>query len=112
MAQIQFEDHHISNPEQGARKSLFGRLYVQVLLAIALGILLGHFDPRLGAQMKPMVKDADGKVKADLPKPGKSDDATKAGESVAAWKLMKKQIKEVVSVQSARLEQAMVTGRR
>lgn len=75
------------------------------------------FGPRqfrfaLGADMKPMVKDADGKVKADLPKPGKSDDAAKAAEAVAAWKLMKKQIKEVVSVQSARLEQAMVTGRR
>ena len=75
------------------------------------------FGPRqfrfaLGADMKPMIKDADGKVKSDLPKPGKSDDAAKANEAVAAWKLMKKQIKEVVSVQSARLEQAMVTGRR
>jgi hypothetical protein len=75
------------------------------------------FGPRqfrfaLGADMKPMVKDADGKVKADLPKPGKSDDATKAAEAVAAWKLMKKQIKEVVALQSTRLEQAMVTGRR
>ena len=66
----------------------------------------------LGADMKPMVKDADGKVKTDLPKPGVKDDATKAPEAVAAWKLMKKQVKEVANLQSARLEQAMVTGRR
>ncbi|HEY1259337.1 MAG TPA: C4-dicarboxylate transporter DctA [Stellaceae bacterium] len=30
------------------------KLYVQVLIAIAVGILLGHFDPKLGAQMKPL----------------------------------------------------------
>jgi hypothetical protein len=66
----------------------------------------------LGPEMKPMVKDADGKVKTDLPKPGVKDDATKAAEAVAAWKLMKKQVKEVTNLQSARLEQAMVTGRR
>jgi hypothetical protein len=66
----------------------------------------------LGPDMKPMVKDADGKVKTDLPKPGTKDDAAKAGEAVAAWKLMKKQIKEVAKLQAQRLEQAMVTGRR
>ncbi|HFT6951231.1 TPA: dicarboxylate/amino acid:cation symporter [Klebsiella aerogenes] len=33
--------------------SLFKSLYVQVLSAIAIGILLGHFYPELGAQMKP-----------------------------------------------------------
>jgi hypothetical protein len=62
--------------------------------------------------MKPMVRDADGKLKTDLPKPGAKDDATKANEAVAAWKLMKKQIKEVAKLQAQRLEQAMVTGRR
>jgi aerobic C4-dicarboxylate transport protein len=30
------------------------RLYVQVLIAIALGLLLGHFDPVLAVQMKPL----------------------------------------------------------
>ncbi|MGC4027158.1 MAG: hypothetical protein QM744_19660 [Mesorhizobium sp.] len=49
----------------------------------------------LGAAMKPMVKDGDGKVKPDLPKPGQKDDAAKGKEALAAWKLMKKQIKEV-----------------
>lgn len=34
--------------------SLFKSLYFQVLTAIAVGILLGHFWPELGAQMKPL----------------------------------------------------------
>src|SRR5512134_2277800 len=32
----------------------YRHLYVQVLCAIVLGILLGHFYPSLGAQMKPL----------------------------------------------------------
>ena len=40
--------------------SLFKSLYFQVLLAITLGVLLGHFYPELGAQMKPL---GDGFVK-------------------------------------------------
>ena len=32
----------------------YRHLYVQVLGAIVLGILLGHFYPSLGAQMKPL----------------------------------------------------------
>ncbi|MDN5988232.1 MAG: dicarboxylate/amino acid:cation symporter, partial [Hafniaceae bacterium] len=42
------------------KKNLFKSLYFQVLLAISLGILLGHFYPDLGAQMKPL---GDGFVK-------------------------------------------------
>ncbi|ADV67069.1 dicarboxylate/amino acid:cation symporter [Deinococcus maricopensis] len=33
---------------------LFRSLYVQVLIAIALGILLGHFAPKLGEGLKPL----------------------------------------------------------
>jgi aerobic C4-dicarboxylate transport protein len=29
-------------------------LYVQVLIAIALGILIGHFYPNLGKELKPL----------------------------------------------------------
>ncbi|WP_397452803.1 dicarboxylate/amino acid:cation symporter [Pseudomonas sp. NA-150] len=36
------------------RKPFYHHLYVQVLAAIALGILLGHFSPGLGEQMKPL----------------------------------------------------------
>ena len=37
-----------------SRRSPFGKLYVQVLIAIAVGILLGAFYPSLGAEMKPI----------------------------------------------------------
>jgi len=36
------------------RKPLYTHLYVQVLTAIVLGILLGHFYPDIGAAMKPL----------------------------------------------------------
>ncbi|WP_392420990.1 dicarboxylate/amino acid:cation symporter [Edwardsiella piscicida] len=42
------------------KKSIFTSLYLQVLVAITIGILLGHFYPELGAQMKPL---GDGFVK-------------------------------------------------
>src|SRR4051812_22207186 len=35
-------------------KPFYTHLYVQVLTAIVLGILLGHFYPQLGEQMKPL----------------------------------------------------------
>src|ERR1700726_3092863 len=37
-----------------ARKPLYTHLYFQVLTAIILGVLLGHFYPQLGEQMKPL----------------------------------------------------------
>ncbi|MEI7064251.1 dicarboxylate/amino acid:cation symporter [Dickeya chrysanthemi] len=42
------------------KKSIFKSLYFQVLTAITIGILLGHFYPALGEQMKPL---GDGFVK-------------------------------------------------
>ena len=36
------------------RKPFYTHLYVQVLIAIALGVLLGHYQPELGEQMKPL----------------------------------------------------------
>jgi len=42
------------------KKNIFRSLYFQVLAAITLGVLLGHFYPELGAQMKPL---GDGFVK-------------------------------------------------
>ncbi|MGE9553759.1 dicarboxylate/amino acid:cation symporter [Erwinia amylovora] len=36
------------------KTSLFKSLYFQVLTAIAIGVLMGHFYPELGAQMKPL----------------------------------------------------------
>lgn len=40
--------------EAGVRRPLYRHLYVQVLIAIALGVLLGHFAPELAVKMKPL----------------------------------------------------------
>jgi aerobic C4-dicarboxylate transport protein len=37
-----------------AKKPFYKSLYIQVLIAVALGVALGHFQPDLGAQMKPL----------------------------------------------------------
>jgi len=37
-----------------ARRPLYRQLYAQVLIAIALGALLGHFEPAFGEQLKPL----------------------------------------------------------
>src|ERR1700739_1657206 len=44
-----------ADPAHGAaiRRSPLKKLYVQVLIAIGVGILLGHFFPSLGVEMKP-----------------------------------------------------------
>ncbi|MDX8528903.1 dicarboxylate/amino acid:cation symporter [Mesorhizobium sp. MSK_1335] len=36
------------------RKPFYARLYVQVIAAIALGVALGHFNPEIGENMKPL----------------------------------------------------------
>ncbi|MDB5823615.1 MAG: sodium:dicarboxylate symporter [Herminiimonas sp.] len=36
------------------KKPLYKSLYLQVLVAITIGILLGYFNPQLGAEMKPL----------------------------------------------------------
>jgi Na+/H+-dicarboxylate symporter len=40
-------------PKKSGIMSVFRKLYIQVLIAIVLGITLGHYDPSLGVQMKP-----------------------------------------------------------
>lgn len=35
------------------KKTLFSSLYIQVIIAIVIGISLGHFYPEIGTQMKP-----------------------------------------------------------
>ena len=37
-----------------SKPPIYKSLYVQVLIAIALGVLLGHFYPAMGAEMKPL----------------------------------------------------------
>src|SRR5271167_3767342 len=49
-------DLGVANRAHGAatRRSPLKKLYVQVLIAIGVGILLGHFYPSLGVEMKPI----------------------------------------------------------
>ncbi len=62
--------------------------------------------------LKASVKDEDGKLKADLPEPTQKDDQQLARKEMIEWKELKKNIKSVAKIQAARLEQAMVTGRK
>ena len=51
----------IQTPDISPKKlPIYRSLYIQVLTAVVLGILLGHFYPQLGEQMKPL---GDGFVK-------------------------------------------------
>ena len=65
------------------------------------------FDERLA----PVVRDANGAVLADLPKPAKTDDAALAKEAKAKLAAIKKDAKTTASLQIARMERAMRTGR-
>jgi predicted DNA-binding WGR domain protein len=75
------------------------------------------FGPRsfsfvLSGELKAMLRDESGKLRDNLPAPSAKDDPEISAASVEEWKLLKKQIKEVATIQAGRLEQAMVTGRR
>src|ERR1700720_3702017 len=54
MPNSRFEDLRRSRSVAATRRSPLRKLYVQVLIAIALGILLGHFYPSLGVDLKPL----------------------------------------------------------
>src|SRR5437868_8409996 len=41
-------------PARAASQPFYRSLYFQVLIAIAIGVLLGHFFPETGAKMKPL----------------------------------------------------------
>src|SRR5262249_47642223 len=70
-----------------------------------------RFRVALGPDLKPMIREEGGKLRADLPKPTKTDDAVRAAEAANAWKLLKKQLREVLKLQSSRLEKAMLDQR-
>jgi hypothetical protein len=71
-----------------------------------------RFRMALGPDLKPMIREEGGKLRADLPKPTKNDDTALAAEAANAWKLLKKQLREVLKLQSSRLEKAMLDQRR
>lgn len=75
------------------------------------------FGPRqfyfsLGPDLKPVVRDAAGKLLPNLPKPGPKDNPTLAAQARADWELLKKQMRQILKTQAERLHRAFVTGRR
>jgi aerobic C4-dicarboxylate transport protein len=44
----------IPPPGKGRKKPIYQSLYAQVITAIVIGVLLGHFYPQLGESMKPL----------------------------------------------------------
>ena len=74
-----------------------------------------QFEVVLSGDFKPVVREvgvAGAKPKPALPKPNAKDDENLANAALADWKLLKKQLSEAVKVNAARMESAMVSGRR
>lgn len=81
------------------------------------GSLTLDFGPRqftvgFNETLKPVVRDANGKVLKDLPKPNQSDEKTQATDAVNLFKQLKKDVRAIASQQIDRLEQAMCQRRR
>ncbi|HDX3086722.1 TPA: DUF4132 domain-containing protein, partial [Escherichia coli] len=81
------------------------------------GSLTLDFGPRqftvgFDETLKPVVRDANGKVLKDLPKPNQSDEKTQATDAVNLFKQLKKDVRAIASQQIDRLEQAMCQRRR
>ncbi|NVI90402.1 DUF4132 domain-containing protein [Actinomadura sp. BRA 177] len=62
-------------------------------------------------QLKPTISDENGKPRKSLPKPGVKDDPDLASTAYKRFAELKKDVREVASVQVARLESSMVQGR-
>src|SRR5260370_2693713 len=54
MVEVPVDISAASAPAAPVRQSPLRKLYVQVLIAIGVGILLGDFYPSLGVEMKPL----------------------------------------------------------
>jgi hypothetical protein len=65
----------------------------------------------LDAAMKPELRNPDGKVVKALPEPRQNDDAALVKEAKAQFATHKKELKQVIDLQTARLFEAMCTGR-
>src|SRR5262249_32775685 len=80
------------------------------------GGLTLYYGPRtfrvlIRPDLKPVVKDQDGALRADLPQPSRRDDADKAAAAIERWQRFRPQLREAFRLQSARLERAMLDGR-
>jgi hypothetical protein len=70
-----------------------------------------QFRASVGPDLRPRIQGA-GRDHADLPRPGARDDAALAAQAVRDWRLFRRQLRETLRVQAARLERAMIDNRR
>ncbi len=80
------------------------------------GVLVLDYGPRqflasLDPMFKSVLKNAEGKEIKALPDPNQSDDETMAKEAKSRFQAMKKGVKQVVELQTARLYEAMCSQR-
>ncbi len=71
-----------------------------------------QFSLSVDQRLMPNIKDGDGKLLKDLPKPNSKDDPALSKEAAAQYKDLKKQLKSIASHQLQRLEAAMCAQRR
>ncbi len=69
------------------------------------------FTMVLDAAMKPELRNPEGKAIKTLPEPRQNDDPAQAKETKALLSTSKKELKQVIDLQTARLFEAMCTGR-
>ncbi len=69
------------------------------------------FTFSLNKDFKPVIKNQNGKILTTLPKPSNNDDGEAATKALNEWKIIKKQIRDTVKIQTTRLESAMITKR-
>jgi hypothetical protein len=62
--------------------------------------------------LKPLLRDGKGAVKTALPPANRADDPAKVATAKEEWKLLSKQLRDILTTQQDRLEQAMLSGRR
>jgi Domain of unknown function (DUF4132) len=71
-----------------------------------------QFRVILSADLKPLIRDPQNKLKPNLPRPTQQDDRPLAEAALEDWKILKKTLGQVVSLQAKRLERGMIEQRR
>jgi len=66
----------------------------------------------LNGEMKPMLKDENGRVSADFPQAKQSDDSVAVARAKAEWAILKKQAAQIAKTQAERMEKSMARCRR
>ena len=62
--------------------------------------------------LKPRLRDGKGELKSSLPPANRADEPAKVERAKEEWKLLSKQLRDILTTQNDRLEQSMLSGRR